>query len=69
MLKNVYCGDPLDRLAEAVLTRTHYLYFKQKYEKYERFLSENFQFLEVTFSIYLHRRDFVMIDPPLWLER
>ena len=31
-----------------------------KYEKYQRFLSENFQFLEVKFSIYLNRRVFVM---------
>ena len=33
----------------------------QKYEKYLSFLSENFQFLEVKFSIYLNRRVFVMI--------
>ena len=32
----------------------------QKYEKYRRFLSENFQFLEMNFSIYLNRRVFVM---------
>ena len=29
--------------------------------KYQSFLSENFQFLEVKFSIYLNRRVFVMI--------
>ena len=29
-------------------------------KKYQNFLSENFQFLEVKFSIYLHRRVFVM---------
>ena len=28
---------------------------------YQNFLSENFQFLEVKFSIYLNRRVFVMI--------
>ena len=28
----------------------------------KRFLSENFQFLEVKFSIYLNRRVFVMKD-------
>ena len=39
---------------EAVLTSTHNLYFEQKYEKYQIFfLSENFQFLVVKFSIYL----------------
>ena len=39
---------------------THKLCFEQTYEKYQRFLSENFQFLEVKFSIYLNRRVFVM---------
>ena len=37
------------------------LCFEQKYEIYQFFfLSKNFQFLEVTFSIYLNRRVFVM---------
>ena len=31
-------------LAKAVLTSTHNLCFEQKYEKYQSFLSENFQF-------------------------
>ena len=35
--------------------------FEQKYEKYQSFLSENFQFLEVKFSIYLNSRVFVML--------
>ena len=44
---------------------TNNLCFEQKYEKYQFFLfffflSENFQFLEVKFSTYLNRRDFVM---------
>ena len=47
-------------LGEAVLTSTHNLCFKQKYEKYQLFLSKNFQFLEVKYSIYLNRRVFVM---------
>ena len=34
--------------------------FEQKYENVGVFLSENFQFLEVKFSIYLNRRVFVM---------
>ena len=34
--------------------------FEQKYEKYQRFLSENFQILEVNFFIYLNRRVLVM---------
>ena len=48
------------RLGEAVLTSTHNLCFEQKYEKYQNFLSENFQFLEVKFSLHLNRRVFVM---------
>ena len=39
---------------------THNLCFEQKCEIYQNFLSENFQFLEVMFSIYLNRRVFVM---------
>ena len=39
---------------------THNLYFEQQNEKYQSFLSENFQFLEVKFSIYLNRRVFVI---------
>ena len=33
--------------AQAVLMSTHNLCFEQKYEKYQNFLSEHFQFLEV----------------------
>ena len=33
---------------------------EQKYENYQRFLPENFHFLEVKFSIYLNRRVLVM---------
>ena len=43
-----------------VLTSTHNLCFVQKYERYLSFLSENFQFLEIKFSIYLNKRVFVM---------
>ena len=35
---------------------THNLCFEQKYEEYENFLSENFHFLVVKFSVYLNRR-------------
>ena len=45
-------GTRLNRLAMAVLKSTHNLCFEQKYEKYQSFLSENFQFLEVKFSVY-----------------
>ena len=39
---------------------THNLCFEQKYEKYRNFLSENFHFLVVKFSVYLNRLVFVM---------
>ena len=42
------------------LTSTHNLCFEQKYEKYLKFLPENFQFLVVKFSVYLNRHVFVM---------
>ena len=38
----------------------HNLCFEQKYDNYQSFLSENFKFLEVKFSIYLNRCVFVM---------
>ena len=38
----------------------HCLCFEQKYEIYQSFLSEKFQFLKVKFSIYLNRRVWVM---------
>ena len=41
----------------------HNLCFEQKYKKKKiEFLSENFQFLVVKFSVYLNRRVFVMSD-------
>ena len=48
-------------MGEAILTNTHNLCFEQKYEKYQNFLSENFHFFVVIFSIYLNRRVFVMV--------
>ena len=39
---------------------THNLCFEQKCKKKSEFLSENFQFLVVKFSIYLNRLVFVM---------
>ena len=43
---------------------THNPCFEEKSEKYQNFLSENFQFLVVKFSVYLNRRVFVMIFVP-----
>ena len=48
-------------LIEAILTSTHNLCFEQKHEKYQIFLSENFHFLVVKFSVYLNRHVFVML--------
>ena len=39
---------------------THSLCFEQEYEKYQNFLSDNFPFWIVKFSIYLNRHVFVM---------
>ena len=48
LLKNIDCGYSLE---PPRVTSTHNLCFEQKYEKYQIFLSENFQFFEVKFSI------------------
>ena len=47
--------------SEAILTIIHNLCFEQKYENYQKFSSESFQFLVVKFSIYLNRRVFVIV--------
>ena len=39
---------------------THNLCLGKKYVKYQNFLSENFPYLVVKFSIYLNRHVFVM---------
>ena len=56
-------------LFKAVLTSTHNVCFEQKYEKYQNFLSEIFQFLVVKFSVYLNRHVFVMICNKSKLEK
>ena len=49
------------RRAETVLSSTHNLCFEHKYEKYQNFfISKNFLFLVVKFSIYLNKRVFVV---------
>ena len=62
--QNIDCGYSLEppRRGGTVLTNTHNLCFEQKCEKYQSFLSENLQFLEMKFSIYLNRRVFVMVN-------
>ena len=49
--QNIDCGYSLEPPRDV---------FEQKYEKLSEFLSENFQFLEVKFSIYLNRSVFIM---------
>ena len=49
--ENIDCGYPLELPHRC---------FQQKYEKYQNFLSENFHFLVVKFSVYLNRCVFVM---------
>ena len=61
LLKNIDCGYSLEPPRRGGSNEYHNLCFEQKYEKYQSFLSENFQFLEVKFSIYLNRHVFVMI--------
>ena len=53
-------GIRYNRLTKEVLTSAYNLCFEQKYEKYQSFLFENFQFFEVKYSIYLNRRVFVI---------
>ena len=55
-----FCSKTSRYLIEEVLTSTHNLCFEQKYEKYQNFLSENFHFLVVKFSVYLNKHVFVM---------
>ena len=59
-LLKIDCVYSLEPPSEAVLTSTHNLCFEQKYEKYQNFLFENFQFLVVKFSVYFNRRVFLM---------
>ena len=52
-------GTHLNRLAEAVLTSIHNPCFEQTYENYQNFISENFPFSVVKFSVHLNRLVFV----------
>ena len=60
MLENIDCGYPLEPPPRGGSNEYPNLCFEHKYEKYQKFLCENFQFLEVKFCIYLNRRVFVM---------
>ena len=66
--KNIDCGLSLEPPRRGGSNGTHNLCFEQKYEKYQNLLSENFQVLEVKFSVYLNRHVFVMHDVCSLLE-
>ena len=59
MLKNIDCGYSLEPPHRGGSNEYHNLCLKQKYEKYQNFLSENVHFLVVKFSVYLNRHVFV----------
>ena len=58
--KNIHRGYSLEPPRRGGSNEYHNLCFEQKYEKCQSFLSENFQFLIVKFSIYLNSHAFVM---------
>ena len=58
--QNIDCGYSLEPPRRGGSNEYPHLCSEQKYEKISEFLSENFQFLEVKFTIYLNRRVFVM---------
>ena len=58
-LKHIDCGYSLEQPCRGDSNEYHNLHFEQEYVKYQNFLSENFPFLLVKFSIYLNRNVFV----------
>ena len=58
--KNIDCGYSLELPCRGSSNNTHNLCFEKKYEKYQNYLSENFPFLVVQFSVYLNRPGFIM---------
>ena len=60
LLKNIDCGYSLVSPRRGSNEYTQSMFWAEKWKISSFFLSENFQFLEVKFSIYLNRRVFVM---------
>ena len=61
LLRNIDCGYSLELPHRGSSNEyTQSMFFEQKYEKISEFLSENFNFLVVKFSVYLNRCVFVM---------
>ena len=50
--QNIECRYALERLIEAVLTRTFNLCFEQKYEKYQNFYMKIFRFDGKIFGLF-----------------
>ena len=67
LLKNIDCGYSLEPPRRGGSNEYLNLCFEQKYEKYQNFLSENFHFLVVKFSVYLNRHVFVMNTYALYM--
>ena len=58
--QNIDCGYLLEPPRRGGSNEYHNLCFEQKYEKISEFLSEDFHFLVVKFSVYLNSHVFVM---------
>ena len=58
--QNIDCGYSLEPPRRGGSNGYLQFMFEQKYDKCLMFLTKKFQFLEVKFSIYMHRRVFVM---------
>ena len=63
--KNIDCGYSLEPPHRGSSNKYPQSMFRAEIWKISEFLSENFQFLEVKFSIYLNRRVFVMVSPKI----
>ena len=59
--KNIDCGYSLESPCQGGSNKYPESVFQAEIRKYQNFLSENFHFLVVKFSVYLNRRVFVMI--------
>ena len=62
LLNNIDCGYSLEPPRRGGSNEYPQSMFEQKCEKQQSFLSENFQFLEVKFSVRLNRHVFIMCD-------
>ena len=58
--KNIDCGYSLEPPRRGGFNEYHNLCFEQKYEKYQNFLSENFHFWVVKFSVYFNKHVLLM---------